>query len=434
MGVCRFVPLPLTFRLTRIRQPFGTFASGWVTPTTGSAVMATIDRLHKLKQHAHEYPDDMFADSRMSFGDHIEELRYRMIWAIKWLLLFLVIGFILDAIGTAVGNDDIGVGRPMLKVITEPVESQTRDFYNRRTEKLYNEKIAKLTQSDPKRVSEIRKKLEANQNNLSELTAEERTILLGAPEDMPVDVYVKELTPAFGPPKPGTPEQISLTLRVYPARVTYLTNKGEGLLESKQYLTTLSAQEAFVVYFKVSILCGFVLASPFIFYQFWAFVGAGLYPHEKKYVFIFFGPSLILFIVGVLVCQFFVLPGAVKALLKFNEMLGFDPDIRLNEWLGLAIILPLVFGLSFQTPLVMIFLNRIGLFTARDYLVKWRYACFILALFAALVTPTPDVVTMLYLFIPMFGLYLCGILFCHLFPGFDPNETAEEEAAEEVAV
>ena len=63
-----------------------------------------------------------------------------------------------------------------------------------------------------------------------------------------------------------------------------------------------------------------------------------------------------------LLCQFFVLPGAVKALLKFNEMLGFDPDIRLNEWLGLAIILPLVFGLSFQTPLVMIFLNRIGMF------------------------------------------------------------------------
>ena len=54
----------------------------------------------------------------------------------------------------------------------------------------------------------------------------------------------------------------------------------------------------------------------------------------------------------------------MKALLAFNEWLGFDPDIRLNEWLGLAIILPLVFGISFQTPLVMIFLNRIGMFTA----------------------------------------------------------------------
>ena len=87
-----------------------------------------------------------------------------------------------------------------------------------------------------------------------------------------------------------------------------------------------------------------------------------------------FWPSVILFFSGVLLCQFWVLPGAVKALLKFNEFLGFDPDIRLNEWLGLAIILPLVFGLSFQTPLVMIFLNRIGVFSAKDYAAKWRYA------------------------------------------------------------
>ena len=82
-----------------------------------------------------------------------------------------------------------------------------------------------------------------------------------------------------------------------------------------------------------------------------------------------------------LLCQFVVLPGAVKALLAFNEWLGFDPDIRLNEWLGLALILPLVFGISFQTPLVMIFLNRIGMFTAQDYLSEvaarraWSWRC-----------------------------------------------------------
>ncbi len=159
-----------------------------------------------------------------------------------------------------------------------------------------------------------------------------------------------------------------------------------------------------------------------------------MYPHEKKYAYLFFVPSVVLFVTGVLLCQFIVLPGAVKALLKFNELLGFDPDIRLNEWLSLAIILPLVFGISFQTPLVMVFLNRIGMFSAADYLTKWRYACIILAFFSAMVTPTPDVVTMLYLFVPMFGLYLFGILICHVFPGFDPDEDEETEAAEEVAV
>lgn len=188
-----------------------------------------------------------------------------------------------------------------------------------------------------------------------------------------------------------------------------------------------------MVYFKVSLLCGIVLSSPWLLFQFWSFVGAGLYPHEKKYIYVFFWPSISLFLFGVLLCQFFVLPGAVKALLAFNDFLDFDPDIRMNEWLGLAIILPLVFGLSFQTPLVMIFLNRIGVFTAQDYASKWRYACFILAFLAAVITPTPDAITMMYLFVPMFGLYLAGIAVCHYFPA-SREEPVEEEAEAEIAV
>jgi sec-independent protein translocase protein TatC len=395
--------------------------------------MATAHRLKKLKEQIPQYPDDVFADTRMPLGDHIEELRYRMIAALKWLLFFLVIGFILDAVGTSLGSEKIGVGKPMLKIITDPVETQTRDFYFRRAEKLKNEKIAKITQSDPSEVAAVREKLK-NNPSLADLSPAERELLLGAPTELRGFVDTKQFEPVVGPLKDGTPKEIPLTLRVYPAEINYLADTGQALSESRQYLTTLSAQEAFVVYFKVSILCGIVLASPFILYQFWAFVGAGLYPHEKRYVRLFFVPSLVLFLAGVALCQIYVLPGAVKALLKFNEMLGFDPDIRLNEWLGLAIILPLVFGISFQTPLVMIFLNRIGLFSAADYLTKWRFACFILAFFSAIITPTPDVVTMMYLFAPMFGLYLLGILFCHLFPGFDPNELEEEVPAEEVAV
>ena len=77
-----------------------------------------------------------------------------------------------------------------------------------------------------------------------------------------------------------------------------------------------------------------MLASPWIFYQIWAFVAAGLYPHERAYVYRFLGPSIGLFLAGVLLCQFVVLPGAVKALLAFNKWIELDPDIRLNEWLG----------------------------------------------------------------------------------------------------
>ncbi|MBX9582344.1 MAG: twin-arginine translocase subunit TatC [Gemmataceae bacterium] len=383
-------------------------------------------------RRTHDYPDDIFDNTRMSFADHIGELQVRMIRAILGLVFFMLIGFVLDAVGQRVGNKAIGVGRPMLEVITDPVETQVLDFYNRRNEKESAEKLAKLTGASPDEIVAIREKLRRHDNALSALSEDERRKLMGAPEEMPVFVRPADLAAAFGPPRADAPAEVELRMRVYPAYINYLNVKGETLLGTKKYLSTLSAQEGFVVYFKVTALCGVVLASPWILYQFWAFVGVGLYPHERRYVAVMFWPSVVLFVGGVLICQFLVLPGAVKALLRFNEFLGLDPDIRMNEWLGLALILPLVFGVSFQTPLVMIFFNRIGLFTAADYLKKWRYACFILALVAALITPTPDVVTMSYLFVPMFGLYMLGIVFCHFFPGVP--EDVEEEAADEIAV
>jgi sec-independent protein translocase protein TatC len=94
--------------------------------------------------------------------------------------------------------------------------------------------------------------------------------------------------------------------------------------------------------------------------------------------------------------------------------------------------LPIVFGVSFQTPLVMFFLNRIGMFGWEDYWAKWRYAVFILAFFSALITPTPDLVTMLYLFVPMFGLYMIGVLVCKYFP--PAHEAAYRDDEEQVAV
>jgi len=421
---------------------------------------------NSTKSRSDEYPDDIFKDTRMSFGDHIEELRVRMFNAIKWLIFFLIIGFVLDGVGDAMKNPKIGVGKPMLKVITEPVETQVRDFYYRRIEKAAKDKLTEQAVRTPEETREIQrvlqkvdmakgntddlspeelaiytltpqavqKKLEKLGNNLSELNPQEIAILRTAPRKMPMTLPTAPLAEALGiPASQVKATAVELEIEVVPARFTHFAETGQGLLESRQYLGTLSVQEGFVVYFKVSILCSFILASPFILYQFWAFIGAGLYPHEKKHVYSMFGPSLVLFLAGVFLCQFIVLPGAVKALLGFTEWIGLDPEIRLREWLGLALILPLVFGISFQTPLIMVFLNRIGVFTAQDYLSKWRHALMVLALFSAVLTPTPDIITMLYLFLPMFGLYLVGIVVCHYFPGV-PEDEDEAVAAEEVAV
>src|SRR5262249_49623379 len=119
---------------------------------------------------------------------------------------------------------------------------------------------------------------------------------------------------------------------------------------------------------------------------------------------------------GVAVCQFLVLPKAIEALLWFNQWVGLEPDVRFNEWLGFAILMPLVFGISFQLPLVMLFLERIGVLTVADYLSKWKISLFLIHVFAAVITPSVDIISMELLALPMFGLYMLGIAMCKLKP------------------
>jgi sec-independent protein translocase protein TatC len=186
-----------------------------------------------------------------------------------------------------------------------------------------------------------------------------------------------------------------------------------------------------MVYFKVAIFCGIVLGSPWIFWQLWSFVAAGLYSHEKKYVHVYLPASLGLFLIGVLVCEFLVLPKAVEALLWFNGWLDFEPDLRLSEWLGFAIMMPLIFGVSFQTPLVMLFLERLGIMSVDYFRGKRKIIFFLMAVFAAVITPTTDVFTCCLLWIPMCLLFELGIWLCKLTPR-EPHLDMEVPDSEEM--
>src|SRR5262249_19050968 len=156
---------------------------------------------------------------------------------------------------------------------------------------------------------------------------------------------------------------------------------------------------------KVCMLTGLIVASPWVFYQIWSFIAAGLYPHEKKLVNVYLPYSVGLFLAGAFVCQFLVLPRAIAGLLWFNEWLGMDPDLRLNEWLTFAILMPLVFGVSFQTPLVMLFIYTIGLLDIDGFRKGRRIAYFVIALIAAIIMPSPDLLSWTLLVGPMWLLY-----------------------------
>jgi sec-independent protein translocase protein TatC len=240
---------------------------------------------------------------------------------------------------------------------------------------------------------------------------------LNEPKPVPLQVQKNELARMLGlkvpDPAPGEENAdgwVSLPVRVKPLEFAIATGDAQRLLVGKPpLLSTMSIMEAFMALVKVCILCGIVLGSPWIFYQLWAFVAAGLYPHEKRYINVYLPFSLGLFLIGVFFCEFLVIPKAISTLLMFNEWLGFEPDLRISEWLTFAILFPLVFGLSFQTPLVMLFLSKIGIFDADSYRRKRRIAWFAMAAFAAVITPI-DAISMILLWIPMCGLYELGIL------------------------
>ena len=99
-----------------------------------------------------------------------------------------------------------------------------------------------------------------------------------------------------------------------------------------------------------------------------------MYPHEKRYVNLYLPMSLVLFLAGVAVCEFIVIPKALAYLLGFNEWMGLENELRLNEWLTFALLMPIMCGLAFQTPLVMLFLERLGIVNVDFYRKYRRYA------------------------------------------------------------
>ncbi len=189
---------------------------------------------------------------------------------------------------------------------------------------------------------------------------------------------------------------------------------------------TLNAQEAFMIWLKAALITGFVITSPWIFWQVWHFVAAGLYPHEKSYVYIYLPFSLILFLCGTGLAFFFVFEPVLDFLFSFNKLMDIDPDPRISEWLSFVLFLPLGFGIAFQLPLVMLFMNRIGIFSVQVYLEKWRIAILVIFVISMLLTPA-DPISMLLMAMPLTVLYFLGVGLCKWMPkGRNPFSEAYE--------
>jgi len=166
------------------------------------------------------------------------------------------------------------------------------------------------------------------------------------------------------------------------------------------------------VFMRIALTAGFILAVPFIATQAWIFIAQGLRTSERRYVNWFVPGATILFITGIAFAYFVMLPAALPFLL--NVLPDVEKTLRLNDYISDVTRLLFWVGLSFEMPLVLAVLARVGLISARQLLQGWRIAVVGIAIVAALVTPTADPINMGLVMLPLFGLYLFSVLLAAL--------------------
>lgn len=336
---------------------------------------------------------DLFDDSTMTFGEHLEVLRTHLIRALLGLTVCVIVALM--------------YGENLVRLIRQPVDAALRranfiakvednvkgvSFWDSVKGWVYppDTSAADLPQNAPLVTPEAR-----------------RTIALELPAYELAD-QLHEAAPESYPTPPEALKGKKLSLHAQSdAFLQFRTG-----LEKIDRPVTLNVQEAFVTYMKVSFVAGLIVASPWVFYQLWLFVAAGLYPHERKYIYTYLPMSIILFLGGVIFCFYAVLPTVLDFLLGYNARIELTAQIRISEWISFAIMLPLMFGLSFQLPLIMLFLAKINVFTVEQYLAQWRIAVMAIAIISMLLTPTPDPMTMIMMMVPLLLLYALGVLLC----------------------
>jgi sec-independent protein translocase protein TatC len=339
-----------------------------------------------------KYNEDLFESTKMTFGEHLEELRGALLKSV----LALVVGFFIG----------LWFAGYLVEYVQTPLKKALEDYYVRLATEQYRAYLADQKEKGgpvPADIDEAIKRFadeglitEERWVDPSEVLSE---LAAGAPQ-------------LFQGLKPGL-EKDSQPLD--PKRLIKLRTYHHVKDDPRVRIIGLKVEEPFVVYMKAALVLGAILASPFIFYFIWEFVAAGLYPHEKRYVHVFLPFSLGLFLAGAALAFFVVFRFVLAFLFTFYDWMGIDPDPRISDWLTFVLILPLGFGISFQLPLVMLFLERIGIFTVASYLSNWRISVLVICFIAMVLTPS-DPYSMLLMAAPLILLFFLGIWLCKWMP------------------
>lgn len=186
----------------------------------------------------------------------------------------------------------------------------------------------------------------------------------------------------------------------------------------------------FMIAVQVAVLVGFCLAFPLLLWELWRFLEPALEDHERKYALWVLPSAVGLFACGVAFC-YWVAPAAWAYLFSIDKSLGVVPERTLQPYLTFMLRFMLGFGLGFELPLVVVFLNLIGVVSTQWLLQYWRHAVVVIFVFAAIVSPTWDPLNMTIMALPLVVLYALSVLL--IWAIRRPGEKAREAAARRAA-
>jgi sec-independent protein translocase protein TatC len=319
---------------------------------------------------------------QMSFLDHLDELRSRLIYSVVAIAIAFAICFYFS-------------GR-IYNFLAGPVKEQ----------------LQKASRKQKGAIGQINFN-QLNEGEVVDYCFPQETVINGARIAIGSTVPVKKVTKDNEPRLVLARPLIIGGQPIAPdTSINDILKKGESRIvydDVTDKLTVSNLTSPFMIYMQVALYAAIAFAIPFLLYQVWAFISPGLYKHEKGYVVPVLVMSTVFFTLGATFAYKIAFPTACDFLLGWAAEGGFITLLNAEEYLNLIIMIMLGLGLVFQIPTIAYILGRIGLLTPRIMLRYWRQAMVVIAIVSAVLTPTTDYVNMLVFAAPMVALYFLSV-------------------------
>ncbi len=336
---------------------------------------------------------------QMSFLDHLDELRQRLIHSVIAIAVAFALCF--------------AFSEHIFNFLAVPVKKELRKT-----------RLARQSVYGQPTIDGL------NNGELVQYSFVQETVVGGVPVPMGTTIHLKVVTKenkkALVLDKAWVVGKNTVSAET-PLSAIFKEGESQVAYGEQDDLVLLGIPSAFTLYMRVALYIGIGLAIPFLLYQVWAFISPGLYKHEKRYAVPVLSMTGFFFLAGAAFAYYIAFPAACTYLLGLQSAGGFRTLPDAESYFDLIILIMIGLGIVFQIPTIAFILGRIGLITPRMMWKAWRYAVVFIAIISALLTPTADAFNMILFAAPMLGLYFLSIGIVWIFG--KPRRTDEEVTA-----